>query len=66
MESLKGAIWLNQLLKYWDVIHLTLFAPPVLDLITLYAQEKNWNLLLMNLYIESQDMVIYILFSFLK
>ena len=62
MESLKAVIWLNQLLKFWDAIHLTLFAPPVLDLIILYAQEKNWNLLPMNLYIESQDMVIYILF----
>jgi hypothetical protein len=62
MESLEEAIWLNQLLKYWDAIHLTLFALPVLDLITLYAQEKNWNLQLKNLFTELLDMVIFFYF----
>ena len=57
MESLKEAIWLKQLLKFWDAIHLTLFAQPVLDLIILSVQEKNWNLRPKNLYTESLDMV---------
>jgi hypothetical protein len=41
MESLKGAIWQKQLAKYWDASHRNLFALPALDLIILFAQEKN-------------------------